>query len=477
MASSRKRSTDKGGGEAGGLVSRVAGQLASLVKPGDRLVAGLSGGVDSVVLLDILHRLSARLGFRFSALHVNHQLSPNAARWSAFCRRICRARGIPFASAKVRVRRGDSVEAAARAARYEVFARQACEFVVLAHHQDDQVETVLLQLLRGTGVKGLAGMPSLRKAEGGRRKAEGKYASRSLPPSSFLLPPSILRPLLDVTRAEILAYARRRGLEWIEDESNADIHFQRNFLRREVLPLLARRFPAYRGTVARVARHLAEADDLLAVLAAADGAGYLEDGTLEVAALARLSPPRARNLLRHFLAVRGEAMPGAARLDEALRQALHARRDAQVLVELDGSELRRFEGRLHVVPKLALPRAGHARHWRGERTLPLPELGGVLVFTPCRGKGVSLARLRGRPVTIRRRRGGERLQPDSRRPRRTLKNLLQEARLPPWERERLPLIYCGRDLVWAPVAGVDCAYQAAPRERALNPEWRPAGAP
>ena len=451
MASSRKRSRDKGGGEAGGLVSRVAGQLASLVKPGDRLVAGLSGGVDSVVLLDILHRLSARLGFRFSALHVNHQLSPNAARWSAFCRRICRARGIPFASAKVRVRRGDSVEAAARAARYEVFARQACEFVVLAHHQDDQVETLLLQLLRGAGVKGLAAMPPVRKG--------------------------IFRPLLDVTRAEILAYARRRGLEWIEDESNADIHFQRNFLRHEVLPLLARRFPAYRGTVARVARHLAEADDLLAVLAAADGAGYLEDGTLEVAALARLSPPRARNLLRHFLAVRGEAMPGAARLDEALRQALHARRDAQVLVELDGSELRRFEGRLHVVPKLALPRAGHARRWRGERTLPLPELGGVLVFTPCRGKGVSLARLRGRPVTIRRRRGGERLQPDGRRPRRTLKNLLQEARLPPWERERLPLIYCGRDLVWAPVAGVDCAYQAAPRERALNPEWRPAGAP
>jgi tRNA(Ile)-lysidine synthase len=241
-----------------------------------------------------------------------------------------------------------------------------------------------------------------------------------------------------------------------------------------VLPLVERRFPAYRSTVARVARHLAEADGLLADLAHADGVGALEEGTLAVAALARLSPARARNLMRYFLGLHGETMPGAQRLDECLRQALHARGDAQVLVDLGRSVLRRFEGRLYVVPKLPRLSNGYARRWRGERVLPLPDIGGVLALTPSRGRGVSLARLRGRPVAIRLRRGGERLQPDRGRPRRTLKNLLQEARLPPWVRERLPLLFCGDDLVWAPGAGVDCAYQAAPHERAVNPGWRPA---
>ena len=166
MASSKRRSSSKGA--AADLESGVATLLAGLVKPGDHLVAALSGGVDSIVLLDILQRLSARLRIRLSALHVNHQLSSNAARWSAFCNRICRAREIPIRNVKVKVRRGDSLEAAARAARYEEFARQRCDFVVLAHHQDDQVETLLLQLLRGAGVKGLAAMPLIRKDEGGR---------------------------------------------------------------------------------------------------------------------------------------------------------------------------------------------------------------------------------------------------------------------------------------------------------------------
>ena len=163
----------KGGGNAGGLAALVAAQLKDIVKPSARLVAGLSGGVDSVVLLDCLKLASRKLRFRLAALHVNHQLSPNAARWSAFCRRLCRARGIPFESATVKVRRGDGPEAAARAARYGVFARQECDFVALAHHQDDQVETLLLQLLRGAGVKGLAAMPLLRREEGRGPRVEG----------------------------------------------------------------------------------------------------------------------------------------------------------------------------------------------------------------------------------------------------------------------------------------------------------------
>jgi tRNA(Ile)-lysidine synthase len=273
-----------------------------------------------------------------------------------------------------------------------------------------------------------------------------------------------------VTRAEILEYAKARKLKWVEDESNADIYFQRNYLRHEVLPVIARRFPAYRVTLARAAGHLAEAARVLDEIAAADGAGMVEGGTLAVDALRRLPSARARNLLRCFLASHGLGMPAVDRLQEALRQVLSAKRDARVQIELDGASLRRHAGRLHVVRAERVP-LRFARRWRGEARLDLPELGGVLTLVPGSGGGVSRARLRGRAITIRLRRGGERLQPDCRRPRRSLKNLLQEARIAPWERERLPLIFCGEMLVWAPGIGVDCAFQAARSEAALRPGW------
>jgi len=202
-----------------------------------------------------------------------------------------------------------------------------------------------------------------------------------------------------------------------------------------------------------------------------DGAGQLDGGALAVDALRRLPPERAKNLLRYFLDSHGASMPGTERLEEALRQVLGAKDDARVLVDLGDFELHRFRGRLHVVPRLPHVPQQYSRRWRGERTLALPELGDVLVMTPSRGQGVSLERLRRDTVTIRVRRGGERLQPDCRRPRRSLKNLLQEQRVPPWQRGRVPLIFCGEELVWAAGIGVDCRYQAAGNEPAIRPAW------
>jgi len=283
--------------------------------------------------------------------------------------------------------------------------------------------------------------------------------------------PAILRPLLNVTRQDILEYAKKRKLTWIEDESNQDIYFQRNYLRHEVLPVVARRFPAYRATLARAAHHLAEAARTLDEVAAADGADGIEGASLAVEALRRLPAARARNLLRYFFADHGLTMPGAGRLEEALRQALEAQQDARVLVELGDFTLRRHAGNLHLVRSGSAPPAHFEMRWRGEKKIALPELGGVLSLAPARGSGISLARLGARPVTIRVRQGGERLQPDCRRPRRSLKNLLQEARLPPWQRERLPLLYCGEHLVWVAGIGVDCRYQAAGAEPAILPAW------
>lgn len=302
-------------------------------------------------------------------------------------------------------------------------------------------------------------------------KAEGRRGKPGHP-SSFIPHPSILRPLLDVTRAEILDYAKARGLRWVEDESNQEIYYQRNFLRREVLPVIAQRFPAYRSTIARAARHLAEASQLLDELAARDGRGHMQNGTLAVEALRRLPAARARNLLRYFFGSCGVPSPGAERLDEALRQAVTAKQDARVLVELGDFTLRRHAGMVHLVRAGGAPPARYEKLWRGEKKIALPELGGVLVFSRGHGQGISLGRLRGRPVTIRVRRGGERLQPDCKRPRRSLKNLLQEAQIPPWERDRLPLIFCGEELVWAAGIGIDCAFRAAGGEIALRPGWR-----
>lgn len=427
------------------------------------MTVGLSGGIDSVVLLDLLDRIAARRHFSLQALHVNHQLSPNARRWAEFCRALCKGRGIPLQVARVAVRRGNSLEAAARDARYAVFRRQRTDFIALAHNRDDQSETVLLQLLRGGGVKGLAAMPLVRDlaARPGTRAAA----------ASSIRGPRIFRPLLEASRGEIERYARRRKLAWVEDESNDDTYFPRNFLRHEVLPLIAQKFPVHDAVLARAAGHFAEAAQLLDELAASDGREWLKAGALQVAGLKALSPPRAKNLLRYFLACCGVAIPGAERVEEALRQAVAAKDDATVCIDLEGCQLRRFAGALYVVPRASAPGTGFSRDWRGESKLALPELHGVLFMTRRRGAGISRARLEVGPITIRVRAGGERLQPDCRRPRRSLKNLLQENAIVPWQRERMPLLYCGEVLVWVPGIGIACDFQARPGERSLLPVW------
>lgn len=444
------------------LISRVDRHMSKVVSAGQLLIVGLSGGIDSVVLLDVLNRIARRRRFQLLAVHVNHQISPHARQWAKFCRELCSARAIPLRVFRVTVERGNSLEAAARAARYAVFHRLKGDFVVLAHNRDDQAETLLLQLLRGGGVRGLAAMPVLRGKVTQRDSREGG--------ENFQAP--VLRPMLEVTRSEISAYAKKRKLSWIEDESNDDTYFPRNFLRHEVLPLIARKFPAYGTVLARSAGHFAEAAHLLDELAAHDSISCVKAGRLDLSGLRLLSHARAKNLLRYFLAQHGVAIPGAERLEEALRQALEARNDAMVCVDLGGFELRRYAGALHVRDKTESVDAVFERTWRGERKLALPELNGVLSMTRSRDAGISLARLEAAAVTIRVRCGGERLQPDCRRPHRSLKNLLQESGIPPWQRDRLPLIYCGNQPVWVPGIGIDCSFQARSGETAIAPAWQ-----
>lgn len=295
----------------------VAACLARYVRPGQRLVAGLSGGVDSIVLLHALSRLD---GLPLSALHVHHGLSPNADRWAEFCAQTCARLRVPFDCVRVAVERGsrDGLEGAARRARHAALAAAEADWIVLAHHRDDQAETLLFNLLRGAGFAGAAAM----------RERSGR----------------LLRPLLAVGRSEIEAYARAQRLDWVEDESNADIRRSRNFLRRNVLPDLRRRFPAAAENLAAAAARFAEGLDLLDALARADLGEMAEDFPLSCATLAELDEARARNALRYLLAKRGVQIPSEARLRELLRQFLSAAQDRHPQARLGDYRLFRRRG-------------------------------------------------------------------------------------------------------------------------------------
>jgi tRNA(Ile)-lysidine synthase len=368
-----------------------------------RTAVALSGGVDSVVLL---HKLRNVPGI--SAVHVHHGLSPNAEAWAAFCRSLCRRLAVPLKVYKVKVQNeGRGLEAAARKARYDAFAKVDAHCIALAHNLDDQAETVLMNLLRGAGLRGARGM-----------LPESRYRGKVL-----------WRPLLELSRAEIVAYARAHALEWVEDESNADEALTRNFIRRRVGPLLGARFPTWKKSLARAARSFARVD------------------------------AKAERLLRNFL-----REPSEAKLVEMLKQLTAA--GSRTLIEHDGARLRLYRGAI-VEDRPAAPFTPIA--WNGEAKLAIPALGGELRFRRVRGKGIAV---HAKPLAVRLRSGGERLQPDARRPRRTLKNLFQEAGVPPWERDRLPMLVRGTDVVWVPGLGVDCRYQTAKNAPGVLPEWR-----
>ena len=428
--------------------SALAAALATYSAPGQRIAVALSGGMDSIVLLDALHALTPRFTLALSALHVDHQLSPHAGRWAEFCAAACAARGVPLTVARVDVARraGQSLEAAARAARNRELLRADADIVALAHHAEDQAETVLLQLLRGAGPAGLAAMPRHRAASAGT--------------------PALLRPLLDLPRATLTACANARGLAWIDDESNTDRRHKRNLLRLDVAPLLATAFAGYPSVLVRAAGHQAEASALLDQLACQD-AGDTQSG-LDRAALAALSPARARNLLRWFLRREGLRPPSAARLAAMLAQLQTAGTDARTRIVHDGAEIGCHRGRVVVHAAAA---AAYARDWHGEHSVDLP--GGTLRFERTRGDGIAAAKFDAAAVSLRSRRGGERMQLAANRPRRAVKKLLYDAQLPIWQREALPFIWCGEALAAVPGIGVALAFQARPDEDAWHVDWCP----
>ncbi|RKF48889.1 tRNA lysidine(34) synthetase TilS [Paraburkholderia fungorum] len=463
------------------VLEAVGGALSALPADG-RIAVAFSGGVDSTVLLDAAVRVAG--ASRCVALHVHHGLSAHADEWLTHCEAFARERGVEFAAQRVEVPQdaGVSVEAAARDARYRALdgmcATRAVHSLWLAQHADDQAETVLLQLLRGAGLAGLAAM-----------------APEYLPAGAAAVR---RRPLLHLLRAQLEQYANARALHWIDDESNADTRYARNALRHEVTPALAVHFPGFRDALARTAAHAASAQRLLDDLARIDldAAGRDEGHALSHDALLALDDDRALNLLRYWMRTRGLVAASTARLTDALRQLREvgaAGEGHSLRIDHAGQALRSYRGLVYweagdsseSADETALTaRAVSEFAWQGETIWRLPQWRGTFVFAAVEadlGDGAGVASsiasdaidanvdptpndpdtlpvsvLRRALLSARARSGGERMRtraaPGS--PSRTLKNLFQERGIPAWKRD-VPLLYVGEDLLFVPLLGLN----------------------
>ncbi len=433
------------------LISQLNHFLSRYLKPNQHVLLALSGGLDSTVLLHLLAAAKQTIRFELHAMHVHHGLSPNADAWADFCMQQCQLLNVPIKVVRVQLdlNSKQGIEAAARQLRYEALFDFklngiAPDFIITAHHQDDQAETLLLQLFRGAGVKGLASMGCIDES---RR---------------------LMRPLLDVSRQTLQKYAEQNNIRWCDDESNDNTQYERNFVRHEVMPVLATRYPSVKSVLARTASHLAEANDLLDTLAKIDADKSLQNNSLCLQGLTGLDLPRAKNLLRWWFSQNQLAMPTSEHLNEIIQQLFNAKADANINIQLQHLSLKRYQQRAYLcAERLAEP---FDMTWNGEPYLNLPN-GGQLHFKQLVGSGLALKHGMTR-LRITNRDGGERFKPDVLRPTRTLKHLLQEANIPPWKREHLPLIYWHDTLALVPNIGIAHDLQATENELGLDIIWQ-----
>lgn len=383
-----------------------------------------SGGVDSHVLLYLCTQLRKEHPFQFNVIHINHGLSQNAANWSQHCAAVCHEFDMPFIceSITLNLAQGESLEEKARILRYETIAKllSSDDVLLTGHHQQDQAETVLLQLLRGAGVKGLAAMPQVKSFHAGLHA----------------------RPLLAFSRESLLTFARSQQLQWIEDDSNEKTLFARNYLRHQILPVMEARWPAAVTTISRSAQHCADAEQLLTELATESLAQIsgTKPNTLSISRLLSLSEAKQRWLLRLWIHQQGYRLPSQKKLATIFKSVLPAAWDKMPIVTWSHCVLRRYRDDLYLSAPCSEMKIEEAYHWQLSTPLNLTGVG-RLSATPAIGQG-----LRVNELTVKFRQGGETVKIAGR-PRRTLKNLLNEWGVLPWERDRLPLIYHGDELI------------------------------
>ncbi|MET0962495.1 MAG: tRNA lysidine(34) synthetase TilS [Noviherbaspirillum sp.] len=470
MANSRKSRNPSRDGASGltAAFERALTDIAARVAisgPGARIGIAFSGGLDSRVLLHLASHYAQAHGIALIAFHVHHGLSPNADAWLVHCEQEAVACGVPLVSRAVDISElnGRGVEEAARIARYQALGRMCrdsgCRLLLTAHHQDDQAETVLLQLMRGAGLPGLSGMAAFQV----RHELMGDDVS-------------LARPLLAVGRKALEAARDELALAHVTDESNGDLRYRRNALRNTVSPVLEQHFPGFAALVARSAGHAQAAQSLLQDLAEIDLASCRApdwNAPLYVPALQALTPQRADNLLRHWLYQNRVQLPSMSRLEEIRSQTLRAASDMHPFFDFGPMTLRRIGNRLELHPRLGVPPEDPvALQWQGEAEIAVPAWRGTLVFEPTEGVGLSAEALSRHTLMLHPRAGQERLKLAANRPSRSLKSLYQEAEIAPWRRLWSPLLYLNGELVFAAGLGMDVRHAVMGQGVVLR--WAPA---
>ncbi len=464
--------------------SRVFGQVKQIFdsQAPENISKGIalaySGGLDSSVLLVLLRDYAHRYQLPFFAFHIHHGLSAHADAWRAHCASTCAALGVAFASTEVQIQSaGDGIESAARRERYRALGR-LCEereisYLLTAHHQDDQAETVLMQMLRGTGLRGLGGMDEINHAP-------------DLLGSAHL---KLVRPLLMQTRSSLENFASERGIAHISDESNQDLQFTRNAVRHRLMPVLESISPNFAERFFRTALHARAANRILDQIAADDLKRCLQTSTaeaLDIPMWQSLGEDRMDNLLRYWILSKNMQAPSTSKLQEMRKQVLRAREDACVSVSHLNFHLHRYANKVFLVkqaPVIAQSRSGALNqenddtkepitlHWQGEPSIDLPQWQGRLHFISG-DQGIARASLSLSRLQVRAREGGERLRLAKNRPSRDLKSHFQTLRIPFWERAGLPLVYADQDLIFVARLGLNADFLDETDGEKIQIQWQ-----
>ena len=409
-----------------------------------------SGGLDSSVLLFLAISYCRERSIPLFAFHIHHGLSSNASDWMQHCRDTCRRYEVSFDAKEILVSNDDGagIEASARAARYqalgELSKKHNVNLLLTAHHQDDQAETILLQMLRGTGVAGLTGMNTFH------------YAPKLLGDDGLVLG----RPLLTVSRLELELFSAEHALNFVQDESNTDHRYFRNALRHRVMPILEELSPGYAKRIARAAIHIQSANELLTEVAEQDWLDCADGDELKIIAVKKLSDTRRNNLLRLLLKKTGCRMPSTARLKEITHQLLTARQDAKMTVFHEHVAIHRFKDRICAVDG-RLEREEEKNsivfQWQGQPFIAFPDYHGSLYFDES-DFGIDAIWLKHSSLELHLRRGGERLKLAENRPTRDIKSHYQTLQIPFWLRQQLPFISVKNEVLFAAGVGMQSKF-------------------
>ena len=411
----------------------------------------LSGGCDSMVLLFALKQLQVELNLSLKASYIDHGLSKNTVDWQVLCRKACKDMNILFEAKSINIEKIPElgIEGAARELRYQTLTHLSDGMIVAtAHHENDQAETLLLQLIRGAGLKGLAGMPEFDHLK------------------------NIWRPMLKVQRQDIESFALKYHIKYVEDESNEDTRFDRNFLRKDILPKLYERFPHAANTISRSAGLIAEGLNLHQSIAEDDSLLYFSENLrrLNLKMMQNLSQARVINLVRWWLEKNQQKMPSLKIMQEIYKQIKTIRKDAQIIINISqDTAIRAYKNELWLVP-ITENQKDYEIYWHGESEIILPDMSRLL-FKKSKGQGISMKKLGTNTIRIQNRKGGERFKPIHNQPTRTLKYLLQKSKLPPWKREELPMLFIEDLLIAVPSFGIDHNYHASSIEDSYQIQW------